>query len=203
MNQSKRYFVTGIDTDSGKTVISAILTQKLKADYWKPVQAGQPTDSDSIRTLISPDLTIHPEGALLNLPMSPHAAAKAENIYLTRAQFAVPHSDRTMVIEGAGGIMVPINDQDLVIDLAMDFDAEVILVSRNYLGSINHTLLSIAYLRSRNFKIAGIIFNDETNTESERFILNYSQLPCLGRIPRLDQITPQLIDQLGDHITLP
>jgi len=202
MNKMKRYFVTGIDTDSGKTLVSAIITQKLKADYWKPVQAGRPTDSEQVKSWISDDLKIHKEGILLEQPMSPHAAAKRSNIKIERNLFSVPNTDNNLVIEGAGGIMVPLNDDTFVIDLAKDFDCEVILVSRNYLGSINHTLLSIEYLKKNGYKIAGIIFNDKTNVESESYILEHSKLPCLGRIDYVNNITRETIDQLGQNIEL-
>lgn len=202
MSKNKRYFVTGIDTDAGKSIVSAILVQKLRADYWKPVQAGEPTDSNFVRSMINPDLTVHPEGVILELPMSPHAAAKAENVALKRNEFTVPDTNNTLIIEGAGGIMVPINDQEFVIEFAKDFDAEVILVSRNYLGSINHTLLSIEYLKSKGYQIAGIIFNDEENKETESFILNYTGLTCLGHIPKLEKINPQTISEQTESITL-
>lgn len=197
----KKYFVTGIDTDSGKTVASAILTTKLNADYWKPVQAGFPTDSDTVKDLIDSQ-TVHPEGIILQAPMSPHAAAKLENIDLNIDQFEVPETDNTLIIEGAGGLMVPINDQDFVIDLAKKFEAQVILVSRNYLGSINHTMLSINYLQRNNFDIAGIIFNDTPNPETEKFILGYSKLPCLGRIEPLKEVTKSTIQSQLKNINL-
>lgn len=199
----KKYFITGIDTDSGKTLISAVITQKLKADYWKPVQAGRPTDSEQIASWVSSDIKIHSEGILLEHPMSPHAAAKLSGIEVQRDMFAVPETNNHLIIEGAGGIMVPLNDNTFVIDLAKDFDCEVILVSRNYLGSINHTLLSIEYLKSNGYKIAGIVFNDKTNAESENYILKHSKLPCLGHIEYVDNITPEIIDQLGKNIELP
>ncbi|UXX81224.1 dethiobiotin synthase [Reichenbachiella carrageenanivorans] len=198
----KKYFVTGIDTDSGKTVASAILVEKLKADYWKPIQAGQPTDSDTVRSLISNDKIIHPEGIVLDAPMSPHAAAQLENIELKAAQFQTPETNNTLIIEGAGGLLVPINDSEFVIDLAKPFDAEVILVSRNYLGSINHTMLSINYLQTNNFKIAGIIFNDTPNPATESFILNYSKLPCLGRIEPLTEVNKSAIQSQLQNISL-
>lgn len=198
----KKYFVTGIDTDAGKTIASAILVEKLKADYWKPIQAGEPTDSNAVRRLVSPERVIHPEGIVLEAPMSPHAAAKLENIDLRAAQLKLPETENTLLIEGAGGLLVPINDEEFVINLAKQFDAEVILVSRNYLGSINHTMLSIAYLKDNGFKIAGIIFNDTPNAETERFILQYSQLPCLGRIEPLDEINPDTIQSQLKNIDL-
>ncbi|MEP2026722.1 MAG: dethiobiotin synthase [Reichenbachiella sp.] len=198
----KKYFVTGIDTDSGKTVASAILVEKLKADYWKPIQAGEPTDSDTIRSLVSTERVIHPEGIVLNAPMSPHAAAKLENIDLRADQLEVPATENNLIIEGAGGLLVPINDEEFVINLAKQFDTEVILVSRNYLGSINHTMLSIAYLKDNGFKIAGIIFNDIPNPETERFILQHSKLRCLGRIEPLSAINPTTIQSQLKNINL-
>ena len=199
----KKYFVTGIDTDSGKTIVSAILAQKLKADYWKPIQAGQPTDSDTVRSLVSKDTLVHPEGLILKAPMSPHAAARLEGVEVAIDQIRQPicHNDN-LIIEGAGGIMVPLNDHEFVIDLAKKFDAEVILVSRNYLGSINHTLLSINYLQQNDFPVKGIIFNGELNTASEEFILKHSGLPCLGRIPLLEKIDTSAIQSLGKEISI-
>lgn len=202
MSQNKRYFITGIDTDAGKSIVSAILVQKLKADYWKPVQAGEPTDSNFVRSMIDPELIVHPEGIILEHPMSPHAAAERENVVVKRDQFSVPKTENTLIIEGAGGIMVPINSSEFVIDFAKDFNTEVILVSRNYLGSINHTMLSIEYLKSHDFKIKGIIFNDEPNPETESFILNYSGLNCLGHIPKMKEITPQEISKQADNIDI-
>ncbi|MEO9966236.1 MAG: dethiobiotin synthase [Reichenbachiella sp.] len=198
----KKYFVTGIDTDSGKTVASAILVEKLQADYWKPIQAGAPTDSDTIRSLVKGERKIHPEGIVLKAPMSPHAAAKLENINLNLTDIKMPSAEKTLVIEGAGGLMVPINDHEFVIDLAKQFEAEVILVSRNYLGSINHTMLSIDYLKSNGFDIAGIIFNDTPNPETESFILNHSNLPCLGRIDAMPVIDKTSIQSQLQNITL-
>ncbi|WP_420579646.1 dethiobiotin synthase [Reichenbachiella sp.] len=198
----KKYFVTGIDTDAGKTIASAILVEKLKADYWKPIQAGEPTDSNTVRSLISADRIIHPEGIVLKAPMSPHAAAKLEEIDLRAEQLTVPVTKNNLIIEGAGGLLVPINDEEFVIQLANQFDAEVILVSRNYLGSINHTMLSIAYLKQNGFSVAGIIFNDTPNPETERFILQYSQLPCLGRIEPLDEVNPSTIQSQLKNIDL-
>lgn len=198
----KKYFVTGIDTDAGKTIASAILVEKLKADYWKPIQAGEPTDSDTVRSLVSADRTIHPEGIVLKAPMSPHAAAKLEDIDLRAEHLSVPETENSLIIEGAGGLLVPINDDEFVINLAKQFDVEVILVSRNYLGSINHTMLSISYLKQNGFKVAGIIFNDTPNPETERFILQYSQLPCLGRIDVLTEINPSTIQSQLKNINL-
>ncbi|MFA0962892.1 dethiobiotin synthase [Roseivirga sp. BDSF3-8] len=184
-----RYFVTAIGTDSGKTLVSAIITEALKADYWKPIQSGTPRDTEVVSSLVSNnESAFYREAYLLNKPASPHDAAKEEGITINKANMEVPGSGRDMVIEGAGGIMVPLNDNDLMIDLADLFEAEVILVSNLYLGSINHTLLSAETLIRRGYHVKGIIFNGESNPESERIILKHTQFPCLLRLPKLDKV---------------
>lgn len=179
-----KLFITGISTDVGKTIASAILTEALQADYWKPVQTGSSTDSDAqtIKRYISNDKTIiHENAYAFELPASPHAAAKAENQEINLQQIKEPITHNHLIIEGAGGILVPLNNQDYVVDLIQS-DYQVVLVSKNYLGSINHTLLTVEVLKARKINIAGIIFNGETNLESERIILQNTGLKCLGRI---------------------
>jgi dethiobiotin synthetase len=184
------YFVTAIGTDSGKTFFSAVLCEALKADYWKPVQAGLPRDSDTVRNLISNSgSTIHSEAYLLNTPASPHAAAKKDNVKIDLKRFVVPYTSKDLVIEGAGGCLVPLNDIDFVIDLAKRFKARVILVSNLYLGSINHTLLSADYLRKNKFDVKGIIFNGESNPESEEIILKHTGFNCLLRMGQEEEVT--------------
>ncbi|RNI29009.1 dethiobiotin synthase [Rufibacter latericius] len=181
----KRYFVTGIGTDVGKTIASAVLTEALQADYWKPVQAGNLEDSDThtVKSLITNTRTVfHPEAYRLKMPASPHTAAAAEGIRLSLENMHLPSTTNHLIVEGAGGVMVPLNDKELVLDLIQKLQLEVILVSRNYLGSINHTLMAVEVLRSRNLSIAGIIFNGEPNASSEEFILNYTQLPAFPRL---------------------
>jgi dethiobiotin synthetase len=178
----KKYFVTGIGTGVGKTVVSAILTEALKADYWKPVQCGglENTDSDIVRSLISNTQTkIHPEIYKFKTPASPHYAAEIDNIKIEIVNFKIPETKNHLIIEGAGGLMVPLNENFLVIDLIKQFNADVILVSQNYLGSINHTLLSLEILKSRNIKIKGIVFNGEPNAPSEKYILDHSKVKHL------------------------
>ncbi len=168
------YFVTAIGTDSGKTLVSAILCEALKADYWKPIQAGLPRDADTVESLLSNDQSkIWPETYLLNTPASPHASARIDNVEIDLSKFVVPAADR-LIVEGAGGCLVPINNHDFVIDIAKKLNFEVILVSNLYLGSINHTLLTANYLKRHNFKVKGIIFNGESNPESERIILHHT-----------------------------
>lgn len=186
----KKYFVTGIGTDIGKTVVAAILTEALAADYWKPVQAGnlEYTDTDTVRNLISnPQSVFHPEAYRLQLPASPHQAAAAEHIFIDPANLNIPPTARNLIIEGAGGLMVPLNDSFLMIDLIAQSNCDVILVSKNYLGSINHTLLSIEVLQRRNIPLAGIVFNGEPNPASEDYILKYTGLPKLpGILPETE-----------------
>ena len=179
------FFITAIGTDSGKTVVSAIMCEALKADYWKPVQSGLPRDTDTVRMLVSNDRTVfHPEQFLLSTPASPHAAALRDQVSISVASFKLPHTNNQLVIEGAGGCLVPLSDEDLMIDLIAAIKAEVIVVSNHYLGSINHTLLTLEALHSRNLTVSGIVFNGETNPESERLILLRSRLPCLLRIKK-------------------
>lgn len=191
------YFVTAIDTDSGKTLVSAILCEALEADYWKPVQAGLPRDNQTVKNLITNTNTeIHPETYLLKTPASPHASAKREGITIQMSQFKLPATqNKNLIIEGAGGCLVPLNDQDMVVDLIKNFDAEVVLVSDLYLGSINHTLLTVEALQHRKIKMKGIIFNGESNPESERIILQKSGLKCLLRIDQERHIHPGIVKQ--------
>jgi dethiobiotin synthetase len=189
-----KYFVTAIDTDSGKTLVSAILCEALKADYWKPVQAGLPRDAETVRALISNTITkIHEETFLLTTPASPHAAAKKDGVTIDLDAFKSPVTENPLIIEGAGGCLVPLNDHDLVIDLIRWLNTEVVLVADLYLGSINHTLLTIEALQGRRIKIKGIIFNGESNPESERIILLRSGLPCLLRINKELTITKEVV----------
>lgn len=181
----KRYFITGIDTGVGKTIVSAIIAEALKADYWKPIQAGnlECTDSDVVKRLISNDISkFHPEKYKFKTPASPHYAAELENIVIDPDNFKIPETSNHLIIEGAGGLMVPLNMNFLMIDLIKKLEAEVILVSQNYLGSINHTLLSVEALKNRSIPIKGIVFNGVGNLSSENYILEYTGIPCILKI---------------------
>lgn len=184
-NPHMNYFITAIGTDSGKTLASAILCEALAADYWKPVQSGLPRDTDTVGELISNTKTIfHPEQYLLKTPASPHAAARIDGVHIALDAFRIPKTQNNLIVEGAGGCMVPLNDRDVVIDLIAHLDMEVILVSNHYLGSINHTLLTAEALQTRNIRIKGIIFNGDTNVETEQIILSRTNLKCLLRIKK-------------------
>lgn len=180
-----QYIVAGIGTEVGKTVIAAMLVEALQADYWKPVQSGAITDSDTrtVRELTSnPVSQFHPEAYRLTEPLSPHAAAAIDGVTIDAEQIRLPQTDNALIVELAGGLLVPLNDTTLNIDLVQRWGLPVVLVSRNYLGSINHTLLSVEALRSRQIPVAGLIFNGPTVPATESFILAYTQLPCLGRV---------------------
>ncbi len=197
------YFITAIGTDCGKTFFSAILCEALKADYWKPVQAGLPRDSDTVKNLLSnSDSKIQPETFVLKTPASPHAAAKSDGIRIELEKFKIPQTKNNLVIEGAGGCLVPLNDYDYVISLAKKFDCEVILVSKLYLGSINHTLLSADYLASQKFKVKGIVFNGSPNPESEEIILKHTGYPCLFRIEHEVAITNEIVRKYAERLKI-
>ncbi|PWS29046.1 dethiobiotin synthase [Pedobacter yonginense] len=200
-----KYFITGIGTGIGKTLISAILTEKLKADYWKPIQSGdlEMSDSLTIANLISnKQTTIHPESYRLTQPLSPHLSAKLDGIQIDLNQINIPQTENNLIIEGAGGLMVPLNEKELIVDLIKKLNVEVILISQNYLGSINHTLLSINLLNQHGIKIKGIIFNGDENLETERFILNYSKIKKLGYIPSLLNIDKSQIMLAGNGLLI-
>lgn len=193
----RKLFVTGIDTDVGKTIVSAILVEALKADYWKPIQAGYDngTDTQLVKQLISNNTsTLFQETYLLKTAASPHLAASNDAVKIELSDLVLPKSaNNTIIIEGAGGLLVPLNDNDYVIDLIKHFDCEVILVSQNYLGSINHTLLSIEALKSRGCKIVGIVFNGESNKSTEEIILKKHDFPFIGYINKEENFTKKII----------
>ena len=183
----KHYFISAIGTDSGKTLVSSIVTEALRADYWKPVQTGSIRDTDTVRSLISNSKTVfHPEAYHLPEPLSPHAAAQLAGVQIELQKINLPNTDNALVIEGAGGLLVPLNQHDYVVDVAQHLQAEVILVANLYLGSINHTLLSIRELERRQaengLKVAGIIFNHSPVPASEEIILAKTSFPCLLKI---------------------
>jgi len=191
------FFVTGIGTDVGKTVVSAVLTEALRADYWKPIQAGNLDykDSDFIREFTLHANTIHPEEYAFLEPVSPHLAAKFEEKEIDLQFFKLPKLNNHLIIEGAGGLMVPLSNKYLIKDLILKFQVPVILVSKNYLGSINHTILTIQALQQFNIPVAGIIFNGESNQESEDFIVKFTGIRLLGQIPKADTMSKGFIVQ--------
>jgi dethiobiotin synthetase len=185
MKKPVQLIIAGIGTEIGKTVVSAIVVEALQADYWKPVQSGALEDSDTetVRQLISNTVTqFHPETYQLREPLSPHAAAAIDGIEISLTAFHLPKTANHLVVELAGGLLVPLNNRDLNIDLVKQLNLPVLLVSKHYLGSINHTLLSVEALQRRSIPILGIVFNGATNPATEDFILNYTGLKSLGQI---------------------
>ncbi len=195
-------FVTGIGTDVGKTVAAAVLVRALGADYWKPVQAGTApaTDGGTVAALV-PAAVCHPEAYRLALPASPHAAAAAEGITLSLETIlaARPQTARPLVIEGAGGVLVPLAPGVVVLDLIAALGVPVVVVSRHYLGSINHTLLTVEALRARQVPIVGLVFNGPPTPATETFIEEYTRLPVLLRLPEApDGVTAAVISRWAE-----
>ena len=196
-----KLFITGIGTDVGKTIVSAIVTEALQADYWKPIQAGDLENSDShkIKSFLSNKKTvIHPNSYALNTPASPHLAAEIDGITIDLNQIIEPETANHLVVEGAGGVFVPLNSKDCVIDLVQP-DYKVIVVSRHYLGSINHTLLTIEALQNRKITIAGIIFSGDENKATEEIIQSKSGLKCIGRIEQEPYFDQNVIKEYADR----
>jgi dethiobiotin synthetase len=177
------YFITGISTEVGKTVASAIITEALKADYWKPVQAGELENCDTkkVKRLISNTKSqFHDNAFALITPMSPHAAADIDNVTIEAKTIKPPKTKNTLVVEGAGGVLVPLNTTETILDLIQP-NYKVIVVSRHYLGSINHTLLTVNLLQSKGFEVA-IVFSGNEHTTTEAIIKTKTNVPVIGRI---------------------
>lgn len=197
MGEQKRYVVTGIGTDVGKTVVSAIIAQALEADYWKPIQSGELENSDShkIDRLTNDNVHILSERYRLTEPLSPHASAAIDGVHLQLSELTLPDTNRNLLVEGAGGLMVPINDTDLLIDVFKQWNLPVIIVSRHYVGSINHTILTIEALQNRGITIKGLVFVGDENKATESFILNHTNVPFLMRIPLATEVTTDFVQQ--------
>ncbi len=195
----KQYIIAGIGTEIGKTVCSAIITKALRADYWKPIQAGNLTDGDAywVQQWV-PGTEIHASTYALQNPLSPHTAAELDGIRIDLNSFHLPKTNENLVVELAGGIMVPLNEKNTNLDLIERLGLPVILVSKNYLGSINHTLMTFEILKSRNIDIAGIVFNGQTNSSGESFILNHTGLPVLLRVNEEKEFNPSVIARYAE-----
>ena len=179
----KKIFVTGISTDVGKTIVSAIITEALKADYWKPVQAGELDNSDTkkVAQLVSNSASkFHPNSYSLHTPMSPHASAEIDGVSIELKKIKVPKTKNHLVIEGAGGLFVPLNESQTILDIIQP-DYKVIVVSRHYLGSINHTLLTVNALKQKGFEVS-ILFSGNEHKTTEDIISKMTNVPIIGRI---------------------
>jgi len=192
----KRIFITGISTDVGKTIAAAIVTESLNADYWKPVQAGDLTNTDShkLAELISNEKTkIHKSSYELKTPMSPHAAAEIDNLKIDTNQIIEPQTTNHLVIEGAGGLLVPLNEKETILDI-IKANYLVIVVSRHYLGSINHSLLTIESLKQKGFNVA-VIFSGNEHPSTEDIIIRKTGVKVIGRIEEETNFGKPLIKQ--------
>ncbi|MEP5338928.1 MAG: dethiobiotin synthase [Algibacter sp.] len=177
------YFITGISTEVGKTVASAIITEALEADYWKPIQAGELDNCDTkkVEKLVSNKKSkFHPNSYALNTPMSPHAAADIDGVKIDVSKIIPPKTDNNLVVEGAGGLLVPLNNSETILDLIKP-NYKVIVVSRHYLGSINHTLLTVNLLKAKGFDVS-ILFSGNEHKTTESIIIEMTKVPVIGRI---------------------
>ena len=197
-----KFALAGIHTGIGKTIAAAVLAEVLGADYWKPVQAGNvETDTDTIKLLLdNGDNRVFPEAYLLAKPASPHEAAKEEGIKIDLKKFNFPKTNNKLIVETAGGVHSPITDNETMVDFMKYYNLPAILVSKNYLGSINHTLLSIDVLKSKGIHLLGIIMNGETNKSSETFIEEYAKIPIIARIPHFEIISKNTISCFANTI---
>lgn len=202
-----KLFITGIGTDVGKTIASSIVVEALMADYWKPIQAGDLDNSDTskVQKFVSNTKSQYYDNAYkLNTPASPHYAAQIDNVEIELSAICEPNTNNHLVIEGAGGILVPLNATDCIINL-IKADYRVILVSRHYLGSINHTLLTFEVLKSRGIGVAGIIFSGDENKATEEIILQKTAAKFIGRIdnePYFDQnVIQYYADKFRENLT--
>ncbi|MGY5354988.1 dethiobiotin synthase [Wenyingzhuangia sp. IMCC45467] len=196
---SKSIFVTGISTEVGKTLVSAILVEALKADYWKPIQAGELefTDGDKVKSLITNTKSVfHPITYPLKTPMSPHAAADIDGVTVEVDKIIKPKTDNHLIIEGAGGILVPINHQQTIVDI-IPKEALVVVVSRHYLGSINHTLMTVELLKQKGFKVA-LIFSGNEHKSTEEIIKKMSDVKVVGRVDELQDVDKQNVYKVAN-----
>lgn len=195
------YFITGISTEVGKTVASAIITEALQADYWKPVQAGEldHCDTKKVKQLISNTKSqFHDNAYALNTPMSPHAAADIDGVHIKTKTIKAPKTKNTLVIEGAGGILVPLNDTDTILDIIQP-NYKVIVVSRHYLGSINHTLLTVNLLQDKGFNVA-ILFSGDEHKTTEAIIKTKTNAPILGRIEEEPYFDKNIVKDYAEQL---
>jgi dethiobiotin synthase len=199
------FFVTGTDTDVGKTLVSAWLLSHLDACYWKPVQAGtEPeTDSATVRRIAgATEDRILPEAYVLPEAMAPHEAARRADITIEFEKLVPPPCDRMLIVEGAGGLMVPLTGDAYVIDLAEELELPIILVSRSTLGTINHTLLSLEAIRRRGLPLAGVIISGPETPHNRAALERYGQAEIIAEIPWLDSVTRSALLVIEPEIDL-
>jgi dethiobiotin synthetase len=191
----KPLLIAGTGTDVGKTIVSAILVKLLGATYWKPISCGNWQERDSLCVNKLTGALSYPEAYHFSAPLSPHQAAALEGERIWLEKIKLPRLEAPLIIEGVGGVLVPLNEESLSIDLFAEWGISWILVSKTYLGSINHTLLTLEALKQRKVNLLGIIFNGPENPEGENWICNYARLPLLGKIHQEKEITAEVIQR--------
>lgn len=189
---AKGLFITGIGTDVGKTVASAVITKALEAGYWKPAQCGDLDNSDSIKIARLTGLRTLPEAYRLQAPMSPHAAAGLEGVELSIDKIEFPKSDKTIVVEGAGGVMVPFSSNETYLDLMVKLNLPVVLVTRHYLGSINHTMLSWNVLKTAGLNVVALVISGTSHESTESYFATQMDVPFI-RINELNELSLESI----------
>ena len=202
MSYSNSIAILGIHTGIGKTIASAVIAEAINADYWKPVQAGiEERDITTVQNLLSDGANrVHKEAVVLTQPMSPHAAAAIDGVAIDYTKFVWPKTDKTLLIETAGGILSPMGENSTMADFVQYYQLPAILISQNYLGSINHTLLSIEVMKSRGIPLLGIVMNGNENESSEAFITAYGKTPIIARIPHFDIIDSAAVKQYAYQV---
>ncbi len=205
IRSGKGFFITGIDTNVGKTIVSAVLCHALEADYWKPVQSGnlQNSDTHTIKKMCGRNIKAYQEAYALQRALSPHDAAEREGVRIRLKDINKPMNTKSLIIEGAGGILVPLNKSQTNIDLMEKLGCPVILVAKNYLGSINHTLLSIAALKNRGLPLAGVIISGERNEQSESIYEKLGKTSIIAYIPKFSSLSRKNIAQFADRVKQP
>jgi dethiobiotin synthetase len=199
------FFVTGTDTDVGKTLVSAWLMTHLDADYWKPIQAGTEPETDSVTVRRLADIPagrILPEAYVLPEAMAPHEAARRAGITIDMTKLEAPETDRLLIVEGAGGLLVPLTEEAYVIDLAAELHLPVILVARSTLGTINHTLLSIEALHRRGLPLAGVVVNGPETPHNRTAIERYGEVNVIAEIPWLPELTRASLREIEPELDL-
>jgi dethiobiotin synthase len=198
------YFITGTDTDVGKTVASAWLMAHLNAQYWKPIQSGlEEKDIDRMKAYTGVDhQRFFASTYELTQPLSPHESARRDGVTIDMNNFTLPETNHNLIIEGAGGLMVPINEDQFVIDMIAHLNVPAILVCRSGLGTINHTLLSIEALRARGIEIAGLIMSGPKSPHNRQALEEYSRVPIIAEIDHLDVINKESLLAIPPEIDL-
>lgn len=192
MTFPRTFFVTGTDTGIGKTIVTAMLTKGLNASYWKPVQSGlqEETDTDAVKRLTGlPENHFKKETYRLNEPLSPHASAAIDDVEIEMEQLVMPeYHTNHLIVEGAGGVLVPLNDENMIIDLIAQLEIPALVVSRSELGTLNHTFLTLEALRQRDIPVLGVIMNGPKNESNRKAIENYGQTSVLAEIEPMTEV---------------